>query len=47
MTYMYNGLLGFYNHSKESKMSNIAFNLNSTVEQVKNDERKKVNLWKK
>lgn len=38
MTYMYNGLLGFYNNSsKESKMSNTIFNLNSTVEQVKND----------
>lgn len=39
MTYMYNGLLGFYNNnSKESKMTNTTFNLNSTVEQVKNDD---------
>lgn len=41
MTYMYNGLLGFYNAetnlNNPSQISNETFNLQSTVEQVKND----------
>lgn len=39
MTYMYNGLLGFWNtNSNQNKISNASFNLKSTVEQVKKDE---------
>ena len=39
MTYMYNGLLGFWNtKTNENKVSNETFSLNSTVEQVKNDD---------
>ena len=39
MTYMYNGLLGFWNtNSSQNKISNASFDLKSTVEQVKKDE---------
>ena len=39
MTYMYNGLLGFYNSNNENKtqISNNIFNLQSTVGEVKNE----------
>ena len=37
MTYMYNGLLGFYNNLNSEKISSNTFNLQSTVGEVKND----------